>query len=82
MLLSQWIDYLRDHRNCSTVFQEFLEYIQEKMLVDKEKRETSAMVRKRLGEMFQKCKQDTNYALNGDQTKVSTWRETSSMCCC
>ncbi|KAG6365674.1 hypothetical protein INS49_007285 [Diaporthe citri] len=77
-----WINKLRDHKDCSQFFHEFLDYIQQKMLVDKESRENSAMVREKLSKMFTACKRDPEYASTRIQPKASRWREAFYICFC
>lgn len=44
---------------------DFLKYIETQMIVtDKAKRDRSPIVKKRLDELFQKCKTDSQYALS------------------
>lgn len=90
---SQWIDTLRQDNNCTPFLKEFLDYIQKKMLVDKTKRENSAMVRTQLSRMLDKCQQDSQYASSrasmetelqhrdATQPTVSKWRRMMEFLC-
>lgn len=93
MHLPQWIRRLKDHKDCSRFLREFLIYIQEKMLVDKEERDSSALVREKLRVMSEECEQNPAYASKRSgvrkeaeirhrgevRPQVSRWRKIMSM---
>lgn len=87
------MDTLRQNEHCTPFLKEFLDYIQKKILVDKTKRENSAMVRTQLSRMLDKCQQDRQYAESQGsmqtglyrrdviQPTESIWRRTLKLLC-
>lgn len=87
------MDTLRQNENCTQFLKDFLDYIQKKMLVDKNERERSDMVRAKLSRMLDDCQQDCRYASfqasvqpglqHGDtmQPTVSRWRRITEFLC-
>ncbi|KUI72850.1 Cyclin-dependent kinase E-1 [Cytospora mali] len=69
--VSNWIVHLKNMRDCSPFLSDVLGYIQTNMLlVDKEKRDNSDAVSKRLKGLFEKCQQNPGYALYRDAKEL------------
>ncbi|ROV92902.1 hypothetical protein VSDG_06365 [Cytospora chrysosperma] len=61
--VTQWIKYLKELPECSKFHSEFLDYIQTKMLVvDKAERDKCRQVKRKLKDLYEKCKNDPQFA--------------------